>query len=83
MATINDCPTQFRPALRTVNKGVSHIVDIIASLNVDFTPQERADRIAEIHTLMQEAVTKVETMLVSGTVDIEGQIDAVIAKPLE
>lgn len=83
MATIADLPAQYKPYCRACNKGFQKIIDIIYDTPATgATGQQKADRIAEIHGLIQGAITEIEKLCVTGTVDVEGQMDAIIAKPI-
>lgn len=88
MATIDAVPEQYKSYFKALTKSIDAMIDIVAD-NTTEAPNEslsigqiKANRIAEFHIMMQNSVTEIEKMLVTGAIDMEGQVNALKLKPL-
>jgi len=76
-----DLPPQYQTNAKTLNKALQEIFRIIQSTDVNFNGQAKASRIAEVHLVMQDAITSIEQLLSSGIGNTEQALDAIISKP--
>ena len=87
MGNLDTIPEQYKSYFQAIKKGTDAMIDIVADIT-SVAPegqsigQIKANRVAEFHVIMQNSVTEIEKMLVTGAVDMEGQIDALKLKPL-
>jgi hypothetical protein len=87
MGALENLPEQYKSYFQAIKKGVDAMIDIVGD-NTSQAPegqnigQVKATRIAEYHVIIQNGVTEIEKMLITGAVDIEGQVDALKLKPL-
>ena len=80
MATVNDLPSQYKPYIKAINKGVQRIIDIV--FDPVATKEAKLTAISEINGLIDANIVSINYFVRTGVVDAEAQMDAVIAKPL-
>jgi len=83
MATITDLLPQYQGPLKAIQAAQKAIINVVADTTEGATGQQKANKIAKFHIIMQDSVTQIEKFLVSeGAANLEDLVAAEADKPI-